>query len=81
MIVNDLRWVVNDRVEPVHQVLGLHEVEVHDDGSPFGLHVDHVVGLVSEQGDPHHGNPMIDSLIDSIGPTVSDEGSGLGVTF
>ena len=80
-IKSGLRWVVNDCVEAVHQVLGLHGVEVHDDGRSFGLHVNHVVGLISKHGDPHHGDTVVDGLVEPIGSTMCDKSSGLGVTF
>lgn len=53
----------------------MHEVEVPDDSSSLGLHMDHIVWLVSKHRNTHHGNPIVNSLIDSIGSIMGDEGS------
>ena len=47
---------------------------------PFGLHVDHIVWLVSEHRNPYHGDPVVDGLVDTIGSGMGGEGTGLGVT-
>lgn len=76
-----LRWVMDHGLYGINEIFGLHGVKIEDDSSPFGTHVDHVVRLVSKQGDSHHRYPMVDSFIHSIRPTMSDEGLGLWVTW
>lgn len=37
--------------------------------------------LVSKNGNPNHRNPMVDSFIDPIGPTMSNKGLCQGMTW
>lgn len=76
-----LRLVLNDGLDGVAEVLGRHEVEVHGYSGALGLHPHHVVGLVGEHGNAHHGYPVVDGLINAVGAAMSDEGSRLGMTW
>lgn len=75
-----LRFIVDDGVDGVPEVLAGHEVQVEDHCSSFCLHVVHVVRLVGKHGDAHHGNAVVDGLIEAVGATVGDEGSRLWMT-
>ncbi|TNN60163.1 putative exonuclease GOR [Liparis tanakae] len=86
-------FVSHGELDPEYRLITrTHRSVVVDTGQPQGvllvynncgslrLDVDHVVRLVSEHGDAHHGNAVVDGLIDPIGATVGDERPGLGVT-
>lgn len=42
--------------------------------------MDHVVWLISKHGDAHHGDTVVDGLVNPIGATMGDERSGLWVS-
>ncbi len=79
--MSDLRGVINDGIESIHQVLRLCSLDVvHDNSNPFSLHMRQIISLVTKQGDPDHWNAMIYGLIYAISASMSDECSGFRVT-
>ncbi len=80
--MSDLWGVINNDIESIHQVLRLCGFDVvHENSSPFGLHMSQIISLVTKQGDPEHWNSMINGLIYAINASMSDECSGFGVTW
>lgn len=78
--MSDLRGVINDGIESIHQLLRLRSLDVvHDNCNPFGLHMSQIIWLVTEQGDPDHRHTMIYGLIYAISAPMSDKCSGFGV--
>lgn len=75
-----LRFVVDDGVDCISQSFCCHCGEIHDSRDSFSLHAAHVVWLIAKQGDAHHWNTVVDGLINPIGATMGDEGSGLRMT-
>lgn len=78
--MSDLRRVINDCIEFVHQFLWLHALNaVYYNSSTSGGHMNHIIRLVTKQGDADHRDTMIYGLIYAISAPVSDERSGFGV--
>ncbi|PWA15754.1 hypothetical protein CCH79_00008995 [Gambusia affinis] len=58
-------WILDSRIT-VSQALNSHKVQFNSNCSSFSLHVHHVVWLVTKHGDSHHGNAVVDGLIDPV---------------
>lgn len=79
-LVGNLRFVIDDGVDCISEVVLLHEVQVYGDCSSLCLNMHHVVWLVGEHGNSHHGNAVVDGLKYPVCSAMGDESSGLWVT-
>lgn len=78
-MISILPFVIGDFLQRSHQFFTRHIVNTEFLCDAAGHQAVHVVALVPEQREHQHGYGVADSLVDAVGPPVSDEGFGLGM--
>ena len=78
-MISILPFVIDDFLQRSHQFFTRHIVNTESLCDAAGHQAVHVVALVPEQREHQHGHGVADSLVDAVGPPVSDEGFGLGM--
>ena len=66
-------------IDNLLKTVAVNVTEINDLCTSSILQTEKVVILVKEQGYAEHRDPVVNGLLDSIGPTVSDEDFGLWV--
>lgn len=75
--ISILPFVIGDLLQRSHQFFTRHIVNTEFLCDAAGHQAVHVVALVPEQREHQHWYSVADSLVDAVGPSVSDEDFGL----